>query len=111
MAPRKKFTTINPTAPSADDSAAAAPAGLTPGRRDVTTSAAAAAPGRIAYTWRLTPAEAHQLDALVLRMRADLGARRLDRATVLSALCRLADDSTAVYGAVLAELASDVQTS
>ena len=45
----------------------------TPGRPDVQTSEA----GRIAFTWRLTPDEANAIDALVLKMRGDLGLARL----------------------------------
>jgi hypothetical protein len=75
----------------------------TPGRPDVQTSEA----GRIAFTWRLTPDEANAIDALVLKMRGDLGLARLNRAAMLSALCRLAADNPSVYDAVLGELESD----
>ncbi|HEY5019111.1 MAG TPA: hypothetical protein VII59_20275 [Streptosporangiaceae bacterium] len=103
MAPKRPaFRTLSaPTAPNADDPA---PGVTAPGRPDVKTPAPADKPGRIAFTWRLTPDEANRLDDLVLRMRRDLGLARLDRATVLTALCHLADSNTAVYGAVLGQL-------
>jgi hypothetical protein len=107
MAPKRPaFRTLSaPTAPNADDPAAGQPSDVTaPGRPDVTTPAPAGKPGRIAFTWRLTPDEANRLDALVLRIRGDLGLARLDRATVLTALCHLAEDNPAVYGAVLGQL-------
>lgn len=47
------------------------------------------APGRIAFTWRLTPEQADQLDTLVLGLRRQLGRGRLDRAAVLQALVDL----------------------
>jgi hypothetical protein len=97
---RPVFSTLAaPTAPNADDAPAA---DVAPSRRpDVQTPPAAA---RIAFTWRLTPDEANRIDALVLRMRSDLGVAKLDRATVLAALCHLADTNPAVYGAVLGQL-------
>jgi len=99
--PPKRFRTLGtPTAPSADDSN---PPPQPPERLDVKTSERAK-PARIAFTWRLTPDEANRLDALVLRLRSELGVARLDRATVLSVLCHLADSNQAVYGAALAEL-------
>ena len=98
--PPKRFRTLGtPTAPSADDNNPPPP----PERPDVRTSEGIK-PARIAFTWRLTPDEANRLDALVLRMRSELGVARLDRATVLSVLCHLADSNQAVYGAALAEL-------
>jgi hypothetical protein len=104
---RPVFSTLAaaPTAPTADDNPA--PDVTTSRRPDVKTPAKSA---RIAFTWRLTPAEANRLDALALRMRGDLGLARLDRATVLTALCHLADDNPAVYGAALGAI-TDVQTS
>ena len=106
MAGKRLFDTIAPpTAPTADEGRAA---DVPPPRRpDVQASGAAARPGRIAFTWRLTPDEANQVDALVLRMRSDLGLARLDRATMLAALCRLAASNPAVYGAVLGQLQED----
>lgn len=103
---RPVFSTLAaPTAPSADD--ARAPAVPTPRRPDVQTPPTAAEPGRIAFTWRLTPDEANRIDTLVLRMRSDLGVARLNRATVLAALCHLADSNPAVYGAALGQIQGD----
>jgi hypothetical protein len=51
----------------------------------------------------LSQDEAIRLDGLVLRLRADLG-HRLDRATMLTALCRLAAGDPTIYAALLAEL-------
>jgi hypothetical protein len=106
MAGKRLFDTIGPsTAPTADEGRAVdVPA---PRRPDVQASGAAAKPGRIAFTWRLTPDEANRIDALVLRMRSDLGVARLDRATVLAALCHLADANPAVYGAALGQVQED----
>jgi len=103
---RPVFSTLAaPTAPSADDPPARdVPA---PRRPDVQTPPAATRPGRIAFTWRLTPDEANRIDGLVLRMRSDLGVARLDRATVLAALCHLADTNPAVYGAALGQIQDD----
>ena len=101
-AKRPAFRTLGtPTAPNADTPAADV---QTPRRPDVQTSEPAGKPSRIAFTWRLTPSEANRLDALVLRMRSDLGLARLDRATVLTALCHLADSNPAIYGAVLGQI-------
>jgi hypothetical protein len=104
---RPVFSTLAaPTAPNADDAPAADV--QTPRRQDVKTPAAAAGkPARIAFTWRLTPDEANRIDALVLRMRSDLGLARLDRATLLAALCQLADANPAVYGAALGQIQAD----
>jgi hypothetical protein len=60
-------------------------------------------PRRTAFTWRLAQDEAVLLDGLALRLRGDLG-HRLDRATWLIALCRLAADDPAIYAALRAEL-------
>ena len=100
---RPIFSTLAaPTAPTADD--AAAMDVQTPGRPDVQASQSVTKPGRIAFTWRLTPDEANRVDALVLRMRSDLGVAKLDRATVLAVLCHLAAEDPAVYGATLSQL-------
>jgi hypothetical protein len=103
---RPIFSTLAaPTAPTADEGR---PADVpTPRRQDVKTSGPAGGPARIAFTWRLTPDEANRIDGLVLRMRTDLGVARLDRATVLAALCRLADSNPAVYGATLGQIQAD----
>lgn len=104
---RPLFDTLAaPTAPTADEGrAAGVPA---PRRPDVQASGEAARPSRIAFTWRLTADEANRIDALVLRMRSDLALARLDRATVLAALCHLADSNPAVYGAALGQIQDDV---
>lgn len=41
---------------------------------------------RVAFTWRLTPDQADQVDTLVLRLRRQLGRTRLTKAEVLWAL-------------------------
>ncbi|MGH3159938.1 MAG: hypothetical protein ACRDNF_25640 [Streptosporangiaceae bacterium] len=74
----------------------------TPRRLGVQTSEPEA-PRRTAFTWRLAQDEAVLLDGLALRLRGDLG-HRLDRATWLIALCRLAADDPAIYAALRAEL-------
>jgi hypothetical protein len=74
----------------------------TPRRLGVQTSETAA-PRRTAFTWRLTPDEAVLLDGLALRLRSDLG-HRLDKATWLIALCRLAAGNPDIYAALRAEL-------
>lgn len=103
---RPVFSTLAvPTAPNADDTPAAdVQASRRPGAQTPPTEAK---PERIAFTWRLTPDEANRIDALVLRMRSDLGVARLDRATVLAALCQLAAANPAVYGAALGQLQED----
>lgn len=99
---RKRFSTVaNPTAPNADD----APARPKPARRpDVQTSTTRAAGRRSAFTWRLTTEQALLLDGLQLRLRQDMGVPRIDRAEMLDALARIADESPGVYGALLARL-------
>lgn len=59
---------------------------------------------RTAFTWRLTPEEVRRHDALMLRLKQDLDAGKLDKAQVLAALMDLAADNRAVYGALLARL-------
>lgn len=44
------------------------------------------------------------MDTLVLRLRSDLGRARLDRATMLDALVRLASDTPSVYGLLLSRM-------
>ena len=73
-----------------------------PRRQDAETSETA--PRRSAFTWRLTPEQANELDELVLRMRRELGLGRLDRAEVLLALVQAAGANRAVYADVLKRL-------
>jgi len=92
---RPTFRTLStPTSPNADDGQ------QTPRRPDVKTSKAQ----RSAFTWRLTPEEANRLDELIIRLRGELGVARLDRATMLTALTALANESPAVFGALAARL-------
>jgi hypothetical protein len=63
-----------------------------------------AAEARIAFTLRLTPDQAEQLDTLVLRLRRQLGRARLDKAAVLLALVQAADASDEVRAAALSQL-------
>jgi len=112
---RPTFRTLNPTAPSADGAAPTSPETQTAdaqasrrqdvqaSRRQDASTAAVSAPARSAFTWRLTPDEAIRIDSLALRLRGDLG-HRLDRATMLSALCRMAATDPAIYAALLTEL-------
>lgn len=106
---RRTFKTIAPTSPNADDALPAPAPAQTSRRPDVQTPAQAKKPPRSAFTWRLTAEEANRLDGLVLRLRAELGVARLDRATMLTALTELADENPAVFGALLARL-QDAQT-
>lgn len=100
MTARKRFSTAAPTPPNADESV---PDVQTPRRPALQTSAPRAG-GRSAFTWRLTPEEANRIDGLVLRLRTELGRARLDRATMLTALVEIADESPAVFGALVARL-------
>lgn len=98
--PRPTFRTLaNPTSPTADDTTQE-----TSRRPDAKTPAPAKGGQRSAFTWRLTPEQANQLDGLLLRLRAELGVARLDRATMLTALTDLAAESPAVFGALVARL-------
>lgn len=47
---------------------------------------------RIAFTWRLTPEQADQLDTLVLDLRRQLGRGRLGRAEMLQAMVDLVSE-------------------
>lgn len=107
------FSTVAHTQASADEAPPTADAatsgrqdpkasrdpGKTSQASDVQTSAA-----RIAFTWRLTPAEADQLDTLILQLRRQLGRGRLDKASVLLALVQLADERSDVHAALLDRL-------
>ncbi|CUU61272.1 hypothetical protein Ga0074812_1722 [Parafrankia irregularis] len=98
--PRPTFRTIGtPTSPTADDTTQA-----TSRRPDATTPATAKPGQRSAFTWRLTPEQANQLDGLLLRLREELGVARLDRAAMLTALTGLAAENPAVFGALVARL-------
>jgi hypothetical protein len=102
--PKKRFSVATGMPPSAEDT----PGVMTPGRQDVTTSRPAASPaGRIAFTWRLTPAQAFTLDDMTLRLKRQLGRGKLDRSELLAALVGLADDNPAVFGALVARLQAD----
>jgi hypothetical protein len=91
--------------PSAEE-AVAVP---TPGRQDVTTSArsAPAAAGRTAFTWRLTADQALALDEMTLRLKRELGRPKLDKAEILAALVGLAEDSPAIFGALVARMQAE----
>jgi hypothetical protein len=101
----KRFAVASGLPPSAEETAAPP---VTPGRLDVTTSRAPAraAAGRTAFTWRLTAGQAVQLDEMTLRLKRELGRGKLDRAEMLAALVALAADNPAVFGALVARLAS-----
>ena len=88
-----------PTSGRRDLKAPRRPGAKTSQAPDVQTSAA-----RIAFTWRLTPAEADQLDTLILQLRRQLGRGRLDKASVLLALVQLADERSDVHAALLDRL-------
>ena len=105
---RPVFSTVaNPTAPNADDRPAPSRGSRRP---DVQTSGKETRERRTAFTWRLTAEQGLLLDGLQLRLRKDLGVPRIDRADMLDALARVADESPGVYGALLARL-QDVLTS
>jgi hypothetical protein len=105
---RPVFSTVaNPTAPNADELPATPPASR---RRDVQTSAPKGGERLSAFTWRLTTEQGLLLDGLQLRLRRDLDVPRINRADMLDALVRIADESPGVYGALLARL-QDVLTS
>ncbi len=108
------FSTVAHTQARADEAPSTADAAA-PGRRDLKasrrpdakTSQASdvqASAARIAFTWRLTPAEADQLDTLILQLRRQLGRGRLDKASVLLALVQLADERPDVHAALLDRL-------
>ena len=112
----KRFSTVAFTAPSAEQPSTPS----TPSRPDVTPPEPVQTPQRpdvqttqhtqtsrrpnttsdqdkrIAFTWRLTPDQANQLDELVLGLRRDLGRGRLDRATVLQTLVDLATENDTI---------------
>ncbi|WP_157432039.1 hypothetical protein [Actinomadura hibisca] len=90
-----------PTTPSAGENEGAPAASARP---DVQKPAASSAGKRTAFTWRLTNEQSLLLDRLQLRLRQDLDIGRIDRADLLDALARIADESPGVYGALLAKL-------
>ncbi len=108
------FSTVAHTQASADEApstADAATSGLHdpkasrhPDAKTLKASGAPASAARIAFTWRLTPAEADQLDTLILQLRRQLGRGRLDKASVLLALVQLADERPDVHAALLDRL-------
>jgi hypothetical protein len=116
----KRFSTAPITAPTAGEAipnSRTAPAGVqaprspevqAPRRPGVTTatpvSESVEVAARIAFTWRLTPGQADQLDSLVLRLRRQLGRGRLDKASVLLALVELADENDEIRAAILGRL-------
>ena len=90
------------TRPSADETVGVS----TSGRQDVPAASVRQGPAkeRIAFTWRLTPAEANTIDGMVLDLKRQLGRARLDRAEMLAALVGLAASNPAVFGALVAQL-------
>ena len=68
---------------------------------------AAATTGRTAFTWRLTADQALMLDDMMLRLKRQLGRPKLDRAEMLLALVALADESSGVFGALVARMQAD----
>ena len=111
---KKTFKTIHPTLPNADEapSPASAPTSPSPAPQSTVTQEHIAAPKatstatsnqRSSFTWRLWPDQSDQFDALVLRIKRDLG-RKADKADILWALVELADETPAIYGALIARL-------
>lgn len=99
----KRFSPVGAgaTAPNADE----VPAQPKTSRRpDVQKGTTPRPSGIKAYTWRIDTERANRLDALVLRLRVDLGIPQLDRATMLEAVTDLADENQGIYGALLARL-------
>ncbi len=87
--PSKRFSTVGFTAPTAEEGAPGSHEVTTPVRHAVQTSSKG---DRIAFTWRLTPEQADQLDTLVLNLRRQLGRGRLDRAAMLQAMVELVSE-------------------
>ncbi|MGI5493946.1 hypothetical protein [Microtetraspora malaysiensis] len=100
MAQGKRFVTAAATAPNADDTI---PDVKTSRRKAVKTSVESE-PTRTAFTWRLTPDQVIEHDELILQLRRELGRAKLDKATVLDTLIKLAAENRAVYGALVARL-------
>jgi hypothetical protein len=101
---KRRFSPVGTTAPSADEVATPAKRSQTSRRPDAQTSAPPAPKAIKAYTWRIDTDRANRLDAMVLRLRVDLGIPQLDRATMLEAITDLADENQGIYGALLARL-------
>ena len=93
------------TLPSADDAIDV----TTSERQDVKTPPEAPQPGarRTAFTWRLTAEEALALDEMTLRLKRQLGRPKLDKAEMLAALVALAEENSAVFGALVAQLQNE----
>lgn len=103
---RKRFSVAAGLPPSADEAVDA----VTSRRQDAMLPPAggrAAPGGRTAFTWRLTPDQALALDEMTLRLKRQLGRTKLDKAEMLAALVGLAEDSPAVFGALVAWMDSD----
>ena len=100
----KRFAVASGLAPSAEEAVGVA----TPGRQDVAASSAPArnVEGRTAFTWRLTADQALALDEMTLRLKRQLGRPKLDKAEMLAALVGLAEENSAVFGALVARLQS-----
>ena len=108
MSPARKprfQTAAGLTMPSADEALGVAASG----RQDAVTSLArSTAPGgRTAFTWRLTADQAIALDEMTLRLKRQLGRAKLDKAEMLAALVGLAEENSAVFGALVARMQSD----
>jgi hypothetical protein len=106
---RKRFSVASGLPPSAEE---AVPANETPRRQDVQTSVAPplATAARTAFTWRLTADQALALDEMTLRLKRQLGRPKLDKAEMLAALVGLAEENSAVFGALVARMQAE-QTS
>lgn len=101
---RKTFKTIHPTLPNADETH---PPTSTVAQKHVaapkTKISSARSDQRSSFTWRLWPDQSDQFDALVLRIKRDLG-RKADKADILWGLVELADETPAIYSALIARL-------
>jgi hypothetical protein len=104
-AKKRIFDTVAHTQPTADDAvrrpdvrASRRPEVKASRRPDVETSE------RVAFTWRLTPEQADQVDTLVLQLRRQLGRTRLTKAEVLLALVELVEADPAVRRELLVRL-------
>ena len=103
---KKRFSLAGGTLPSADDALDV----TTPERQDVTTPPVSPQRGarRTAFTWRQTAEEVLALDEMTLKLKRQLGRPKLDKAEILGALVGLAEENSAVFGALVARLQSEL---
>lgn len=98
---KRRFSTVATTQATAETPAPATP------KPEPEPAAAAPTPAkRSAFTWRLDPHQALQLDTLVLELRTELARGHLSRSDVLGALVQIAAADKALRAQLVERLAA-----